>query len=192
MSSRDLMMDAALSILAQDGIEGLTMRKIADHCGLSVAAPYKHFKNKEDLLLQSTYHLVELWKIREARIISRYAPNLEEQLVRLSMEWLSFAMEKPVYTSLITVDWSLLPSSVSSRLSSVFDYARDCLSRLSIQRRWDHETFLRTAYQIRALTDGALLQFRYHHMEDTPARRSMVEQCLRTCIPGPRNLSDSE
>ena len=47
MSSKELLMEAALAILARDGFDGVTIRKIADYCNLSVAAPYKHFKNKQ-------------------------------------------------------------------------------------------------------------------------------------------------
>ena len=84
MSSKELLMEAALAILARDGFDGVTIRKIADYCNLSVAAPYKHFKNKEDILRQSVGSMVEQWKIREAKIIARYAPDLREQMVRLS------------------------------------------------------------------------------------------------------------
>ena len=173
MSSKELLMEAALAILARDGFDGVTIRKIADYCNLSVAAPYKHFKNKEDILRQSVGSMVEQWKIREAKIIARYAPDLREQMVRLSMEWIQFVLEKPAYAGLLMADRKFLPSSITLPMNSMMDYTRDCLSRL---------TLTRTEYVFQALTDGALRQLRSGQMEDSPSQRKIIQRCLRDCL----------
>ena len=159
MSSKDLLMEAALAILARDGFDGVTIRKIADYCSLSVAAPYKHFKNKEDILRQSVGSMIEKWKIREAKIIARYSPDLREQLVRLAMEWIR-----------------TLP------MDSMMDYSRDCLSRLTLTEHWSHEKYLRTEYMFHALTDGALRQMRSGQLENSSPQWKIIQKCLRNCL----------
>lgn len=182
MSSKELLMEAALAILARDGFDGVTIRKIADYCNLSVAAPYKHFKNKEDILRQSVGSMVEQWKIREAKIIARYAPDLREQMVRLSMEWIQFVLEKPAYAGLLMADRKFLPSSITLPMNSMMDYTRDCLSRLTLTEHWSHEKYLRTEYVFQALTDGAMRQLRSGQMEDSPSQRKIIQRCLRDCL----------
>ena len=49
--SRDSYLDAALDIIAEVGVEKLSMRKVADKLGVSAMATYKHFANKEELLM---------------------------------------------------------------------------------------------------------------------------------------------
>ncbi|MCB1121893.1 MAG: TetR/AcrR family transcriptional regulator [Verrucomicrobiae bacterium] len=44
------LIDHSLQILANEGVEGLTLRKAARHAGVSEAAPYRHFKDKDALL----------------------------------------------------------------------------------------------------------------------------------------------
>lgn len=182
MSSKDLLMEAALAILARDGFDGVTIRKIADYCSLSVAAPYKHFKNKEDILRQSVGSMIEKWKIREAKIIARYSPDLREQLVRLAMEWIRFVLEKPAYAGLVLADREYLPDSITLPMDSMMDYRRDCLSRLTLTEHWSHEKYLRTEYMFHALTDGALRQMRSGQLENSSPQWKIIQKCLRNCL----------
>lgn len=47
---REIVVQAALNLLNEVGLEGLTMRRLAEHLGVQVAALYWHFKNKQELL----------------------------------------------------------------------------------------------------------------------------------------------
>lgn len=182
MTSKELLIDASLRLLERDGMDGFTIRRVAEFCNLSVAAPYKHFKNKEDLLYAAVQKLVEQWKIREAQCIARYAPDLKEQLVQLSMDWIRFSVETRSFAFLLTMDHSLLPEPARELLVSASDYARDCLSRLSLKEQWEHSLFLRREYILKSLSEGALRQFYVGTMEYRQDRLEMVEDCLRWCL----------
>lgn len=41
---------AGLQMIQEKGIEKVSLRKLAAMCNVSEAAPYSHFKNKEELL----------------------------------------------------------------------------------------------------------------------------------------------
>ncbi len=47
---RPALLDAAQLIIHESGIEGLSMRRLADQVGVSRMAPYHHFKDKNALL----------------------------------------------------------------------------------------------------------------------------------------------
>ena len=47
---RNALIHAGLDILATQGIQGLSLREVARRTGVSHAAPYRHFANKEALL----------------------------------------------------------------------------------------------------------------------------------------------
>ena len=55
--SRDSIIDATILIVALDGIENVTMRKISSECGISVGSMFNYFENKENLLVESLYHI---------------------------------------------------------------------------------------------------------------------------------------
>lgn len=47
---KECLIRAGLKLLAEDGAEGFSLRKVAAMCNVSHSAPYKHFKNKDELL----------------------------------------------------------------------------------------------------------------------------------------------
>jgi len=47
---RRALIDAALDMIAEHGVKSLSIREVAKNAGVSHAAPYRHFKDKEDLL----------------------------------------------------------------------------------------------------------------------------------------------
>jgi AcrR family transcriptional regulator len=51
MGTRDLILDAAATVMAERGLANVTTRQIAQAAGFTEAALYKHFSNKADLLV---------------------------------------------------------------------------------------------------------------------------------------------
>lgn len=47
---REALVSSAHGLLRSDGVSGLSMRKVAAKAGVSAAAPYHHFKDKDSLL----------------------------------------------------------------------------------------------------------------------------------------------
>jgi len=46
------LLDAALGLLAEEGPQAFTLREVARRAGVSHNAPYRHFKDKDDLLAE--------------------------------------------------------------------------------------------------------------------------------------------
>ncbi len=47
---RAALLEAAREVLAKEGVEALTLREVARRAGVTHAAPYRHFADKEALL----------------------------------------------------------------------------------------------------------------------------------------------
>ena len=44
------LINKGLELLNKEGFEGFSLRKVASMCGVSHTAPYKHFKDKYELI----------------------------------------------------------------------------------------------------------------------------------------------
>ncbi len=84
--------NAAKAVLKQEGIAGLSMRRIARKSGMSPMSLYRHFADKGALLDALMDDGLTAWEER-VRAIRAKAPL--QWLEQLSEEFLSFAIEEP-------------------------------------------------------------------------------------------------
>ena len=47
---REALIEARIRIINESGEDALSLRKVASACGVSHAAPYAHFKDKDELI----------------------------------------------------------------------------------------------------------------------------------------------
>jgi AcrR family transcriptional regulator len=90
--SKERIFDAAKAVLEQEGIHGLSMRRIAQRSGLSPMSLYRHFADKDALLNALMADGLAAW---EARVRAIRTKGPLQWLERLSDEFLSFAVEEP-------------------------------------------------------------------------------------------------
>lgn len=86
---RRAVMNAALELAAASGVEALSLREIARKIGVSTAAPYHHFKDRQSLLLDLA--IEGYAKLLEALRNSREAAaSPEEQIQAAALAFLDF------------------------------------------------------------------------------------------------------
>jgi AcrR family transcriptional regulator len=90
--SKERIFTAAKTVLEQEGIPGLSMRRIAQESGMSPMSLYRHFADKDALLNALMADGLAAWEER-VRAIRTQAPL--PWLERLTEEFLSFALEEP-------------------------------------------------------------------------------------------------
>lgn len=90
--TRDRIFEAASRILAQEGVAGLSIRKIARESGLSAMGLYRHFADKDALLNALMAHGFAAWDARVARIDS---PDPVLWLDAFIDAFLVFSLEDP-------------------------------------------------------------------------------------------------
>jgi AcrR family transcriptional regulator len=90
--SKDRIFSAAKTVLEQEGIHGLSMRRIAEKSGMSPMSLYRHFADKDALLNALMADGLAAWEER-VRAIRAKAPL--QWLERLTDDFLSFALEEP-------------------------------------------------------------------------------------------------
>ena len=91
------LIEAALEIIDELGPRGLTIRKVAQRVGVSHAAPYRHFPDKDHLILAVVERGFELLdqQIEQAR-----AGAGDDELLRFAAAgdaYLGFALSYPAY-----------------------------------------------------------------------------------------------
>ena len=95
---RNLLIEAGIELINQEGIKQFSIRKVAAICGVSHAAPYSHFQSKEELLKAMQDYVTERFmEVLENAIKS--CPDQKEQkvLVEMGKNYVMFFINNPQY-----------------------------------------------------------------------------------------------
>jgi AcrR family transcriptional regulator len=90
---KNALIKAGVEILAKDGVSGLSLRKVASKAGVSHAAPYAHFADKQSLIAAiSTEGFRQLYE-RASSVAEEYKAEPSTQLVEVAWAYVQFALD---------------------------------------------------------------------------------------------------
>jgi AcrR family transcriptional regulator len=96
---KEALIRAALDLIAQKGPAGFTFAEAARWAGVSPAAPYRHFRDRDDLLIDVARRgFVQFAQVLE-RAWAEGRPNPSAAFERIGRAYLEFARSEPAYYS---------------------------------------------------------------------------------------------
>jgi len=101
--SREKLIQAGMRELEEHGLEGFSLRRVAQRCGVSCAAPYRHFKDKRALVQAIAGEYNALWAERQQRALAQVDGDVTRQLQAVCKEYLRFLLDNPNYCRLVTL-----------------------------------------------------------------------------------------
>jgi len=109
------LIENGIELVNEEGLKTFSLRKVAAACGVSHAAPYSHFQNKELLLNAMQTHITDEFSKLLENTIAEYGkePNALEHLGKA---YVIFFMDNPHYFSFLFIQ-----SNVRIDLSSIAD-----------------------------------------------------------------------
>ena len=96
---KEALLRAALELIAQKGPAGFTFAEAARWAGVSPAAPYRHFRDRDALLASVALRGFEKFEAVLARALDDGRPDVFVALDRLGKAYLEFARTEPAYYS---------------------------------------------------------------------------------------------
>jgi len=96
---KETLLRAALELIAKKGPAGFTFAEAARWAGVSPAAPYRHFRDRDELLASVALRGFERFKLALDRAWGDGRPDAVVALDRLGKTYLEFARTEPAYYS---------------------------------------------------------------------------------------------
>lgn len=161
---------AAQELFLKEGLEGFSMRKVAEMAGISAPAIYRHFRNKDELLNEI---ITEGLKILEGYL--KPALEAETPYDRLSLlvdRFLDFALEQPRYFDFAFMIPSRsiddLPEELAKRNWSTFQLAVEQVGQCMAQGIFRQDDPLETTILLWAEAHGLIMLYRMQRFGRQP------------------------
>ncbi|OEC32673.1 transcriptional regulator, TetR family [Pseudomonas cuatrocienegasensis] len=181
MSKHDqkaLILNEARALFLESGEKGLSMRKLAASIGVTPAAIYWHFKNKEELLGEIFLEGVETFSRYMSRSLAGDTPL--HRLLLCSESFLAFGLEQPSHYDVFFL--SHKPQVNAEVLQQFFSLRRGAFQILIDRVRECHNVGVfrqdinieRTAMMMLSSCQGMMTMYRHGQLGDSEAHFTQI------------------
>jgi AcrR family transcriptional regulator len=96
---REALIQAALDLIAEKGPTGFTFAEAARSAGVSPAAPYRHFRDRDELLADVAIRGFEIFAAALETAWDEGRPDPQAAFERMGRAYIAFARSEPAYYS---------------------------------------------------------------------------------------------
>ena len=138
--SRERLIQAGMQEIEENGVSKFSLRRVAQRCGVSCAAPYKHFRDKGALIQAIAYEYNAQWSRRQLAVLERAGEDITLTLQEVCKEYLRFLLDNPNFCALVS-----LTDAATGKwfMNSLFDGttpAKKLVQQYCAYHRMDSET----------------------------------------------------
>lgn len=126
---RDALVDAGEALARAEGLDGVTVRRIAAACGVSAAAVYRHFPSGDHLIAAVAQRAREIMaRDMFARLSSAHGRPPIDRLRQVGESYIAFALAEPRLFSLVSMPMTTPPDRADD--PNAADLVRDIVLEL--------------------------------------------------------------
>lgn len=169
---------AAIEDMDEYGVTQLSMRRVAERCGMSPGAPYRHFKDRNELGLEVFRYISDRWNCVVADTVAASGNDLKECLVDISTAYIRFLCDNPDFQTIITItDRSATPEQKKekARMSAT---VRELIESYCDSVGMSEEAKARKTFAVRAFIYAGALLVNSGEMTYNEKNISMMRACI--------------
>lgn len=159
---KSALVDAVLSLISEKGPNGFSFAEAARRAGVSPAAPYRHFKDRDDLIVETARRGYELFAGRLEAAWDEGRPSALSALERVGRAYIGFAKAEPAYFTAM-FEAGVSPESdpeLRAAATRAFDALHRACEALAMKMPEDRRPpLLMMSYHIWALSHGVTALF---------------------------------
>ena len=153
---RQLLIEAGIEEINRSGVTDFSIRRVATACGVSCAAPYKHFKDRREFIAAVIEYVNEQWYVRQEEILAGCEGGLREQIVQIAVGYLRFLMEKPWFRSILMLKDEEFDNIYHKARGQMSSRSQKMEAEFFAESGWDQEKIKRKLHIVRAILFGTV------------------------------------
>ena len=177
LSARERLILSGIAEIEENGLQDFSIRRVAEACGVSCAAPYKHFKNRQEFVEAIIEYVYERWGEQRERLAAEAPEDKRRQLVKISVGFVRFLHENPSFRSIIMLRDSDAEGG-APMLLRLTEGSREIVRQYCAEVGMAPEVRRRKVFVVRSLIYGAALMLDSGELPDDEAGFAMAEAMI--------------
>lgn len=177
---RHAMIIAGIKEIELHGLTDFSLRRVASECGVSCAAPYRHFKSKSDLISAIISYINDQWSFLERQICEVYKDDLRKRIIELCVANIRFWIANPNFRSIMMMDdrgLGMLQLRERSRMSEkIVELIGEYCTSLDLP---ENEVEI-IGFRLRSIIYGATHMLGTGEIENTPKNIEMIRASIES------------
>lgn len=156
---REALILAGIHEINANGVASFSIRRVADACGVSCAAPYRHFESKRDFIAAIIDYVNDQWAAQQEVILSQCGDTLREQVIDICLGYVSFLMEKPTYRAILMLKDEEFDNLYHKKRTQFGSLSQTLNAQLFAASGYTKEVWERKLMMVRSLIFGVVFLF---------------------------------
>lgn len=175
---RDRLILAGIQELSAHGIQDFSVRRVATACGVSNAAPYKHFEDKNSFIAAIVSYVNKQWEDCIPEVIEAYPNDLQTQLTEISVRYVQFLVANSHFRSILMLKDPSFDLQFADLRHSLSATSQELVAHYCEQVGMPPEITAFKLYVVRSLIYGAALMFDNGEMTYCKENIDFVRQAI--------------
>lgn len=128
---RERLIISGINELFEHGITDFSLRRTASRAQVSCAAPYRHFKDKDEMISEIVKYITSKWSLLCKEIESSFSSDRRRLAIEVAVATLLFWLGNPNFRSILLLNTTLVGNEGFDAylISTIASYAEEiCLS----------------------------------------------------------------
>lgn len=176
-ATKEKFLIASVEELEEHGVTDFSIRRVAQRCDVSCGAPYKHFKNKNELVLEVIRYINRQWYDYQRRLIAP-CDNLRDELVETCMGYIVFLCDHPSFLSILLLNDKTMDSAQIAEKNSIGNLTASLIQNYCAEVSMSQSDAIRKIYAVRSFIFGAALMINGEVLPKTEETMNNIRYCI--------------
>ena len=154
---RERLLIAGIKEIELHGLNDFSLRRVASMCDVSCAAPYRHFKNKDELVLSIISYINSRWDMMCEQIENAFEGDTKRQMIEACVANVRFLIANPNYLSIMLPVGSGMTEEQTVERDKIWQRINTLTKKYAQEKALDAEKLDETDYLIKALIYGTIV-----------------------------------
>ena len=141
------------------GASEFSVRRVAQACHVSTAAPYKHFKDKKEFISAIIDYVNEQWAEAQEKVLAACGSDVRKQMVEVAVFYVKFLMEKPYYRQTLMLKNADFDNLFHRKRGELNSRTQQIMAKVKETYGLPDDVWRRKTLMIRSLLFGAVFMF---------------------------------